>query len=705
MTLDIERARKIPIESIAPKGLKKIGINTIKGLFNCRSCGAKGDVIDLAQFLWDCDFSAAVKRLTNGHDPTGGEPKRVSVAYFDYTDEDGKLLFQVVRQQFKKPDGSWVLKDGKPDKTFRQRRPHPDNPDEWIWNLDGVRQVPYKLPKLIEALSLCDEIFIVEGERKVDLLLSWGFRATCNAMGAKNWHQDHAEYLRDSDAIILPDSDKAGVEFCEKVGASLVGVARAVRVLHLPDLPLKGDIVDWAKAGGTKEKLRDLVDAKTEPWISNPDIKEEPSPGFSDDYLALAFTEKHSGNLRFISRLSRWMNFDGKYWREDDTLSTFDMARKLCRDLSPKAGQKAKEVASARTVAAVERFAKADRRIAATINQWDADPWLLNTPDGVVDLKTGEMRPHRPEDYMTRITSVAPGGDCPLWLKFIDRVTDGDQELASFLQRMIGYALTGVTTEHAMFFLYGTGGNGKSVFLSTIDRIISGYHRVAPIETFTASSIERHPTDLAGLMGARLVTAVETQEGRKWDETKIKTLTGGDKISARFMRQDFFEYVPQFKLIIAGNHKPGLRSVDEAIRRRFYLVPFTVTIQKEERDTSLPEKLKSELPGILAWIIKGCLAWQSIGLAPPAIVQEATATYLEAEDAIGAWITERYERDPDGWATSAALFENWKSWATQAGETVGTQTQFTKRLEGRKGLNGPTKYRGERGYWGLRMKT
>ncbi len=270
---------------------------------------------------------------------------------------------------------------------------------------------------------------------------------------------------------------------------------------------------------------------------------------------------------------------------------------------------------------------------------------------------------------------------------------------------MIGYALTEVTTEHAMFFLYGTGGNGKSVYLSTIDRIISGYHRVAPIETFTASSIERHPTDLAGLMGARLVTAVETQEGRKWDETKIKTLTGGDKISARFMRQDFFEYVPQFKLIIAGNHKPGLRSVDEAIRRRFYLVPFTVTIQKEERDTSLPEKLKSELPGILAWIIKGCLAWQSIGLAPPAIVQEATATYLEAEDAIGAWITERYERDPDGWATSAALFENWKSWATQAGETVGTQTQFTKRLEGRKGLNGPTKYRGERGYWGLRMKT
>ena len=179
---------------------------------------------------------------------------------------------------------------------------------------------------------------------------------------------------------------------------------------------------------------------------------------------------------------------------------------------------------------------------------------------------------------------MTPAGKCPIWLQFLAEITGGDQNLQDFLQRMFGYALTGVTTEHALFFLYGTGGNGKSVFINTISGILAEYHKPAPIETFTASQSERHPTDLAGLRGARCVTAVETEEGRRWAESKIKALTGGDRISARFMRQDFFEYVPQFKLIIAGNHKPGLSSVDEAIRRRFNLIPFTVTIPPEKRD-------------------------------------------------------------------------------------------------------------------------
>ena len=183
-------------------------------------------------------------------------------------------------------------------------------------------------------------------------------------------------------------------------------------------------------------------------------------------------------------------------------------------------------------------------------------------------------------------------------------MTDGDHELVAFLQRVAGYALTGSTSAHALFFLYGTGANGKSVFVNTVAGILGDYHRTAPIETFTASSHERHPTDLAGLRGARLVTAVETEEGRRWAESRIKALTGGDKIAARFMRQDFFEFTPQFKLLIAGNHKPGLRSVDEAIRRRFNLIPFAVTIPDEERDENLTDNLKAEWPGILAWMIE-----------------------------------------------------------------------------------------------------
>jgi putative DNA primase/helicase len=349
----------------------------------------------------------------------------------------------------------------------------------------------------------------------------------------------------------------------------------------------------------------------------------------------------------------------------------------------------------------VERLAKADKRLAATTDQWDAGPWLLNTPKGIVDLRTGKMRPARVDDYATKITAVAPGGECPTWQRFLRRVTGDNQELIAFLRRVCGYALTGITREQALFFLYGTGANGKGVFLSTVIGILADYHMSAAIETFTASQSERHPTDLAGLRGARLVTATETEEGRRWAESKIKVLTGGDKIAARFMRQDFFEFVPSFKLIIAGNHKPGLRSVDEAIRRRFHLIPFSVTIPSAERDLVLVEKLKAEWPGILSWMIQGCLEWQTSGLGVPEVVTEATASYLEAEDAIGAWIEECCERKPQAWETHAALFGCWSKWAEKAGEPQRSGKSFTQSL-GDRGYH-PDRLQGQRGFYGLKI--
>jgi putative DNA primase/helicase len=252
-----------------------------------------------------------------------------------------------------------------------------------------------------------------------------------------------------------------------------------------------------------------------------------------------------------------------------------------------------------------------------------------------------------------------------------------------------------------MFFGFGTGANGKSVLINTISGILGDYHRTAAIETFTASKVDRHPTDLAGLRGARLVTAIETEEGRRWDEAKIKTLTGGDRIAARFMRQDFFEYVPAFKLVIAGNHKPSLRSVDESIRRRFNLLPFTVTIPPEERDRDLPEKLKAEWPGILRWMIQGCLEWQRLGLAPPQAVRDATAAYLEAEDAVGAWIEECCRCCPQAWASRSTLFADWSRWATGAGEYVGSQRRFVQALETRGFV--PERRRTGRGFAGIEL--
>jgi putative DNA primase/helicase len=431
-------------------------------------------------------------------------------------------------------------------------------------------------------------------------------------------------------------------------------------------------------------------------------------PAYSDEALALRFAKQHAGERRYVASFGKWFLYDGVRWQIDETLDTFHLVRQICREAAAECRKKGLSVslASASTVAAVERLARSDRRLATKSDWWDEDLWVLNTPAGLVDLRTGDVRPHRAEDLITKLAGAAPDSSCPIetWLKFLDRVCGGNAELIAFLQRVAGYALTGSTAEHALFFLYGTGANGKSTFLNALTACLGDYHKTSPIETFTATNADRHPTDLAGLRGARLVTAVETEEGRRWAESKIKSLTGGDRIAARFMRQDFFEFTPIFKLVVAGNHKPGLRSVDEAIRRRFHLVPFTVTIPVEERDPTLGDRLKAELPGILAWAIAGCLEWQERGLAPPSVVQDATIAYLEAEDALAAWIEDAGEHKPDTWESSQALYRSWKSWCDRAGEHAGSLKKFSQRLEDRGGAIGIRKGRdgnGHRGFYGL----
>ena len=446
--------------------------------------------------------------------------------------------------------------------------------------------------------------------------------------------------------------------------------------------------------------------APSQPSAPDP-TDDDPRPsGFTDEGLALRFTDLHGPSLRYVAGWGRWMQWTGSVWKADNTLHAFDLSRAVCRTASIECNDHkiAASVASAKTVAAVERLAKADRRHAATVDQWDGDEWLLNTPRGTVDLKTGKMRRSRPDDYLTKTTAVAPGGDCPLWRKFLARVTDNDHELQAYLQRMFGYCLTGSIREHALFFGYGTGANGKGVSINTLSGIMGDYAAIATMETFTASTSDRHPTDLAMLRGARLVTAQETEEGRRWAESRIKALTGGDPITARFMRQDFFTYAPCFKLLIAGNHRPALRGVDEAIRRRMNLIPFAVRIPAEERDPDLPEKLKAEWPGILKWAIAGCLEWQRVGLSAPIAVTEATAEYLAAEDAPGNWVCECCTTDATLHSSSSILYASWKNWADASGEFAGSQKSFTQKLVG-KGFRQQRLMDGKSGFLGIGLKT
>lgn len=367
--------------------------------------------------------------------------------------------------------------------------------------------------------------------------------------------------------------------------------------------------------------------------VSSAKLADARLPEHSEEAMALRFAEENADRLRWCHLWGSWFIFDGVKWSRDRDARVFDISREICRDTDLRVGGSLKEaqrvaLLSARTRAAVPEMAKSDRRLASLPEQWDADPWILGTPGGIVDLRIGSVRPARPEDYVSKVTAVEPGGECPRFLDFLHEIMGGDAELVAFLQRAFGYCLTGSIREHALLFFHGTGSNGKSVLLGTVSGILGDHHRTAPIETFTASTQDRHPTDLAGLHSARLVTAIETEEGRSWAESRIKTVTGGEKISARFMRADFFDFIPTFKLVIAGNHKPSLKSVDEAMRRRLHLVPFEVTIPEDKRDQELPEKLKAEWPGIFAWMVEGCLEWQRQGLNPPARIRAVTADYL-----------------------------------------------------------------------------
>jgi putative DNA primase/helicase len=430
-------------------------------------------------------------------------------------------------------------------------------------------------------------------------------------------------------------------------------------------------------------------------------------PPAAEDTIALAFADRHCSELRYFAMWSRWLSYDGARWQYDDTLHVFDLARALCREVAGDCDRAASVVASAKTVAAVERLAKADRRLAATIAQWDAHDWIFNAGNTTFDLRTGIGRAPDPLDYITKRTacSCAPAGTPhPLWSKFLARVTNHDAALQGFLRRYCGYCCTGFTTEHAFVFAHGTGANGKSTFINTVRGVLGDYATIADMSTFIASNVERHPTDLAKLRGARLVVAQETQKGRRWDETKIKALTGGDKITARFMRQDFFDYVPAFKLWVSGNHKPRLGSVDEAMRRRLLLVPFTVQIPLAERDKNLADKLKPEWPAILRWMIDGCLEWQRIGLAPPTAVLDATKEYFDEQDTLQQWLDECTEDGGDrAFTRTADLFASWKRWAEDNNLKPGSAQALATGLTD-KGFEKGRNNRGQRGFRRLIVK-
>ncbi len=430
--------------------------------------------------------------------------------------------------------------------------------------------------------------------------------------------------------------------------------------------------------GGTLIHLANKYGAGISPTTTC-DGTEFPLESVTEDACALIFSEAHP-DWRYTPAFGKWHFYDhaSALWLLDDRLRHMTAVRDIVRA----SGQK--KLMRHSSVSGIATLARSNPGVSMGAGEWDADPWMLGVPGAVVDLKTGERVPSPINHYVTRQTAVAPEMmPTPVWDAFLERITRHDPSLIGYLQRIAGYALTGSDREQCLFFAHGPGGNGKGVFMNTLTAIMADYAHVASGDLLLAAQNDRHPTDMASLRGRRFVTASELRPGARWDEQRLKSLTGGDPITARFMRQDEFTFTAQFTLIISGNHRPSFAGVDDSIRRRLRLIPFTQQIGPGERDPLLPAKLRCEYPGILQWMLDGCLIWQRDGLATPASVEEASRGYLEAEDMLGQWLADRVVNEIGSRTQRSWLFEDWVRWNQSETGARWSQKAFYTALEER----------------------
>jgi putative DNA primase/helicase len=444
-------------------------------------------------------------------------------------------------------------------------------------------------------------------------------------------------------------------------------------------------------------------------------VSPTPDGELTDLQNARRFAQENQQELLYVTKSRQWLVWDGKRWRPDETEEVKRRAKATVERLLTEAsaltdsGQRdtrkklAIRAQSANRIAGMIELARSEPGIPITQDLLDGNPWLLNVQNGTVDLRCGILRRHRRKDLITRLAPVTydPSAGCPQWEAFLDRIMAGDKELIRYVQKVLGYALTGVTREQCFFILHGTGANGKSTLTTVVAKVVGGYSQHTPTQTLLVRRSETIPNDVARLHGARLVTAAEAECDRQLAEALVKQLTGGDKIAARFLHGEFFEFVPSFKLFLAVNHKPEIRGTDNAIWRRIRLIPFDVTIPQDEQDRRLPEKLEAERVGILRWLVEGCLAWQEEGLEPPAAVKAATAEYRDEMDTVGAFIDECCVLEPETQTLAKRLYDAYNEWCAERGETPISKQEFGSRLAEKRFKRGRTK---AGRYWqGLRL--
>lgn len=410
------------------------------------------------------------------------------------------------------------------------------------------------------------------------------------------------------------------------------------------------------------------------------------------------FADRHGSRVRYVHQWNTWLVWDGVRWARDDMARLMMLAKETVAAMLQEAAELPEEDARKRAaawalkshedhqLAAMLHLAQSEPGITAAPDLFDQQPYLFNVANGTIDLRSGTIRPHDPGDYLTQCSPIAfdPAATAPRWEQFLHEIFPDRPAMVGFLRQYFGYCLTGDTAEQLFVLPWGSGANGKSRYLEAVRHVLGEYARHMPFDTLAPRRGEGGPrNDIWRLHGARLVTAIETGAGRRFDEALLKSLTGGDTVTARPLYGEHVEFRPTFKLAIATNHRPTV-SADPAVWRRLALVPFTVTITAEQRDPDLGTKLELEASGILNWLISGCIEWQQHGLQIPTEVTAATEAYRQAEDTLGDWLAECCDTsNPRATERSKGLFQSYCAWADRTGEEVLSQDRFGRELTSR----------------------
>ncbi|MGI6102308.1 MAG: phage/plasmid primase, P4 family [Bacillota bacterium] len=565
----------------------------------------------------------------------------------------------------------------------------------FVWDTDFKELSLYGLWRDMPG----DWAMLVEGESDCHTLWYYGIPAY-GVPGAGNYKAEWTTYLTNRQTLYLwQEHDKPAEQFIAKttVGLHEGGFTGKILIASMAEFD---DVSDLHQTDPKNFKAR-LEAALKEAREPDPaEIKaaqkrvSRPKYNLTELGNAKRLVYYHGKNIRYVHPWGKWIVWNGKQWAVDNTAAI----QRMAKDTVAKIYEEARDTWDEEEREAIEKHARSsesERKLHAMINlasseegipalpeELDNGAYLLNVGNGTLDLTTGALLTHKRKDLLTKLTPIEydPDAKAPRWEAFVAWAMDNNQNLISFLQRAIGYSLTADVSEQVLFFCHGTGDNGKSVFLETILAMLGPYGKTTAQNLLMASRFDDHPTGVADLMGTRMAVSIETGESRRLDETLVKSLTGGDRIKARFMRQDFFEFEPTHKIWLATNHKPIIRGTDHAIWRRIRLIPFSMKIAEEKKDPQLVDKLKKELPGILAWAVEGCLQWQEHGLGLPEEVKAATDKYRQEMDVLGDFIDECCYVDVSAIASAQDLYDEYREWCETTGERAQTRTWFGRRL-------------------------